>query len=566
MRQDSVLGAAAMLTAACGVRGGGSTGDRRGPDAVQPLRDARSANRCTRRPTRRRARTRGCSTTSDVCATRRRSEQRRAPRLVPRRGRRRLDRRRRGVFVASPSIRTPMGGGMLAYRDPAAAGSRGRTAHRPRRPIDRRDRSRKEQSTVTSLPRDSHRTARRGRGPRRLSTQLPLWQMTMRAPQYPKGLRLYAYGTGMDGDLSELNILNHYIGMPPIEAPALETSMFPIGIGLLVVLCLAAPAHRGCAALAVAAAALMPIVILADLQWRLYEFGHSLNPTAPIRLKPFTPLVIGQTQWATSCPRHDLVGRRLPDRGGPSALGRRTHEPRATQAARRRGRRAGRRQRSPPCCRHRPRRAPAGAGVRAQLASSRPASTRRRAAARWSSPAGIYAGPDRDPRSAVGHRGARRDHRRRRRRQRRHDRGRRRGVSRVHRAQQRPRGDGGSRRHHRHRQPAPHRRRTTCTMSTSASTSAAAADVVVQDNTIAPGMHARRAARPRHQRLEHARQRRSCATGSRTRATASTCRSRTASSSPATWSRSCRYGLHSMYSQDAPFEDNDATGNLLARR
>ena len=45
-----------------------------------------------------------------------------------------------------------------------------------------------------------------------------------------------------------------------------------------------------------AAAALMPIGILADLQWRLYEFGHALNPTAPIRLKPFTPLVIGPTQ------------------------------------------------------------------------------------------------------------------------------------------------------------------------------------------------------------------------------------------------------------------------------
>src|SRR5687767_1639282 len=29
-----------------------------------------------------------------------------------------------------------------------------------------------------------------------LSAQLPLWTMTMRAPQYPGGLRLYAYGTG----------------------------------------------------------------------------------------------------------------------------------------------------------------------------------------------------------------------------------------------------------------------------------------------------------------------------------------------------------------------------------
>jgi nitrous oxidase accessory protein len=36
--------------------------------------------------------------------------------------------------------------------------------------------------------------------------------------------------------------------------------------------------------------------ILVDLQWRLYTFGHTLNPTAPIRLQAFTPLVLGQTR------------------------------------------------------------------------------------------------------------------------------------------------------------------------------------------------------------------------------------------------------------------------------
>jgi nitrous oxidase accessory protein len=128
-----------------------------------------------------------------------------------------------------------------------------------------------------------------------LSAWLPLWTMTMKAPQYPKGLRLYAYGSGMSGDLSELNILNHYIGMPAITAPTLETAMFPIGIGVLLVLCLAAPLHNWLRRLAVLATALTPIAILADLQWRLYDFGHTLNPHAPIRLKAFTPLVLGQT-------------------------------------------------------------------------------------------------------------------------------------------------------------------------------------------------------------------------------------------------------------------------------
>ncbi len=128
-----------------------------------------------------------------------------------------------------------------------------------------------------------------------LSVQLPLWSMTMRAPQYPRGLRLYAYGTGLAGDVHEINILNHYIGMPPIEAPPLETSFFPIGIGVLVVICLLAQFHRWLERLAIGATAMTPLLMLADLQWRLYVFGHSLNPKAPIRLQPFTPLVIGET-------------------------------------------------------------------------------------------------------------------------------------------------------------------------------------------------------------------------------------------------------------------------------
>ena len=77
-----------------------------------------------------------------------------------------------------------------------------------------------------------------------LSTVLPLWTLTMKAPQYPKGLRLEAYGTTMVGDLRELNILNHYIGMQPIAMPPLETALYPIGILALVTMCLAAPLHR----------------------------------------------------------------------------------------------------------------------------------------------------------------------------------------------------------------------------------------------------------------------------------------------------------------------------------
>ena len=67
-----------------------------------------------------------------------------------------------------------------------------------------------------------------------LSATVPLWTMTMTAPQYRHGLHLKEYGSGMQGDLRELNIINHYIGMATIDPrPALEVALFPIGIGLV---------------------------------------------------------------------------------------------------------------------------------------------------------------------------------------------------------------------------------------------------------------------------------------------------------------------------------------------
>jgi nitrous oxidase accessory protein len=132
-----------------------------------------------------------------------------------------------------------------------------------------------------------------------LAYVLPLWSMTLRAPVYPNGLRLQAYGTGLTGDLYEINIINHYIGMQPIAVPELETFVFPIALVGLVLLSLLAPLHRRLHLLAIAGTAAMPLGILADLQWWLYRFGQNLDPTAPIRQEPFTPLAIGVSRIGT---------------------------------------------------------------------------------------------------------------------------------------------------------------------------------------------------------------------------------------------------------------------------
>ncbi len=40
------------------------------------------------------------------------------------------------------------------------------------------------------------------------------------------------------------------------------------------------------------------VVMLADFQHWLYEYGHNLSPTAPIRMDPFTPKFLGSTEVA----------------------------------------------------------------------------------------------------------------------------------------------------------------------------------------------------------------------------------------------------------------------------
>lgn len=123
---------------------------------------------------------------------------------------------------------------------------------------------------------------------------LPFWTMKLEAPQYPQGLVLQAYGDRIEGDLREINIINHYIGMEKIDArPAPEMALFKPALVGLMLLVVVAPFHRKLLGLAILALAAVPLGILADLQLWLHRFGQNLDPTAPLRADPFTPLVLG---------------------------------------------------------------------------------------------------------------------------------------------------------------------------------------------------------------------------------------------------------------------------------
>lgn len=131
-----------------------------------------------------------------------------------------------------------------------------------------------------------------------ISIFLPYWEMDLHAPQYPKGLHVTAYVNRLTGDVFEIDGLNHYIGMRPLdEAAQFEKSISVIGIVSVSLLILAAIfVHTKWVVLLVLPAILMPVLFLADLQWWLAKFGTDLDPTAPLSsaIEPFVPSVLGR--------------------------------------------------------------------------------------------------------------------------------------------------------------------------------------------------------------------------------------------------------------------------------
>ena len=134
----------------------------------------------------------------------------------------------------------------------------------------------------------------------------PLWKIHLVAPQYEEGLslQLYSYqiAAGNNGqDLKEINQLNHYIGMKPLhEADFQEMKWIPFALGFFLLFTQRA-----------AAFGMMRYVIdlltlftyfgafsMASFVFRLYSYGHTLDPRAAVHIEPFMPVVIGTQQIA----------------------------------------------------------------------------------------------------------------------------------------------------------------------------------------------------------------------------------------------------------------------------
>lgn len=130
-----------------------------------------------------------------------------------------------------------------------------------------------------------------------ISIFLPYWHMELRAPQYPDGLYVTAYVNRLTGDVKEIDGLNHYIGMRPLEDAAKLERMLSITALISLVLLVegALYVHSRWALLLTLPSILFPPIFLIDLYLWLNHFGQNLDPTAPLSnaIEPFTPPVLG---------------------------------------------------------------------------------------------------------------------------------------------------------------------------------------------------------------------------------------------------------------------------------
>jgi len=135
---------------------------------------------------------------------------------------------------------------------------------------------------------------------------LPLWNLTMFAPQYPDGLRMDIYSYKLEGgragqDVKEINLLNHYIGMKDLVTEDFtEFKWMPFVVGALGLLFLRAAVHGRMMDLVDVTVIYLYFAGFAlwSFGYKLYSYGHNLAPTAAVKVAPFMPPLFGYKKLA----------------------------------------------------------------------------------------------------------------------------------------------------------------------------------------------------------------------------------------------------------------------------
>jgi copper chaperone NosL len=141
-----------------------------------------------------------------------------------------------------------------------------------------------------------------------ITPSLPVWRISLIAPQYPEGLgmqiRMNTIEGAKENDLQNINHLNHYIGMRAIEPADMPELQYMRWIVLAIAaagLGVAAIGRRGALFSWAALFGAAGIAGIVDFWWRTYTYGHTLDLThAAIQIPglAYQPPLLGSKQIA----------------------------------------------------------------------------------------------------------------------------------------------------------------------------------------------------------------------------------------------------------------------------
>ncbi|MET6996520.1 hypothetical protein [Chitinophaga defluvii] len=143
----------------------------------------------------------------------------------------------------------------------------------------------------------------------------PFWQIVLEAPQYPEGLSMQIWVSGLSGNVEQINGLNHYIGMKHIHAEDFpEFRIIPFVLGAIIITGLITTLKRSVKWLKGLCIFLLSFGIVGaiDLYRWEYDYGHNLDPTAAIKVPGMTyqPPLLGYKQLL------NFLAGSFPDTGG----------------------------------------------------------------------------------------------------------------------------------------------------------------------------------------------------------------------------------------------------------
>src|SRR5436190_4367703 len=116
---------------------------------------------------------------------------------------------------------------------------------------------------------------------------LPVWRIDLFAPQYPEGLKMNIWINKLSGDVDVINGLNHYIGMKPFSAadfPEFSYLPYVVGFFMLLGMLVSITGNRRFLFLYLLLTVIGGALAMYDFYMWEYNYGHNLNPTAPIQV------------------------------------------------------------------------------------------------------------------------------------------------------------------------------------------------------------------------------------------------------------------------------------------